>query len=113
MPQRTLWLRRDPVGSKTLLPSRDEFRERFARRSFAAGCIAVVALAASLLLHGLDRLSSLWPPLHVLAIVCAIAGVAAAGVALRSPAGRQRALIGLALSLAVFAGALFLPGLVD
>jgi hypothetical protein len=112
MTQRNVWLRPDPVGSRNLLPARDEFRARFARRSFAAGCIGVVALVALLFLRALGLWNEIWPPLHVLALVCAIAGVAAAGVALRCSGGRQRAVIGLALSVAAFAGALFLPELV-
>jgi hypothetical protein len=112
MPQRNVWLRPDPVGSQNLLPARDEFRARFARRAFSAGCLAVGALGALLVLRALDLWNGLWPPLHVLALVCAIAGVAAAAVALRGSRGRQQAVIGLALSVAAFAGALFLPELV-
>ena len=113
MPQRNVWLRPDPVGSKTLLPSRDEFRTRFARRAFVAGVLAVIALAAVILLRAIDRMNGLWPLLHVLALVFGIAGVAAAGVALRGPGARRDALLGLALSLAAFAGAIFLPELVS
>ena len=112
-PQGTVWLRPDPVGSKNLLPSRDEFRTRFARRAFVAGVVAVIALAAVIVLRAVDRLNGLWQPLHVLALVFGIAGVAAAGVALRGRGGRRDALIGLALSLAAFAGALFLPELIS
>jgi hypothetical protein len=113
VPQRTVWLRRDPVGSKTLLPTRDEFRARFARRAFLAGVVAVVALAGVVLLRALDRMSGLWPLLHVLALVFAIAGVAAAAVALRGAGGRRDALVGLGLSTLAFVGALFLPQLVS
>ena len=112
MPQRSVWLRPDPVGSKTVLPSRDEFRARFARRAFVAGVVAVIALAGVIVLRALDRLNQLWPLLHVLALVFAIAGLAAAGVALRGRGGRREALIGVGLSVLAFVGALFLPQLV-
>src|SRR4051812_30390627 len=111
-PQRTVWLRRDPVGSKTLLPTRDEFRARFARRAYLAGVIAVAAFAAVVVLRSVDRMSGIWPLLQVLALVFGIGGLAAAGVALRGAGGRRDALIGLALSLLAFVGSLFLPQLV-
>ncbi len=106
MPQRTVWLRPDPVGSKTLLPTRDEFRARFARRAVVAGVVSVIALAALVILRTLDRMNGLWPLLHVLALVFGIGGVAAAAVALRGPGARRDALVGLALALAGFVGAL-------
>jgi hypothetical protein len=66
------------------------------------------------LLRALDRMSGLWPLLHILALVFAIAGVAAAAVALRGGGGGRRdALIGLGLSGLAFVGALFLPQLVS
>jgi hypothetical protein len=113
MPQRTVWLRREPVGSKTLLPTRDEFRARFARRAYGAGVIAVGTLAAVTVLRALDLVHRFWPLLQVVSLVFAIAGVAAAAVALRGIGGRREALIGLGLSVVAFVGALFLPALVS
>ena len=113
MPQRTVWLRREPVGSKTLLPTRDEFRARFARRAYGAGMLAVGALALVTFLRAMDWLHRFWPLLHVLAFVFAVAGVAAAAVALRGVEGRRDALIGLGLSVLALVGALILPALVS
>lgn len=112
MRQRTVWLRSDPVGSRTVLPSRDEFRARHARRSIRAGLIGVAALVAGLVIRLLGRNDPSWDILYVGALVFGVAGIAAAAVALRAHAARQTALLGLAASSAAFVGALLAPALV-
>ncbi len=112
MRQRTIWLRRDPVGSRTVLPSRDEFRARNAQRSVRAGLVGLGALVVGLILAALDMTYPTWAVFYVLALVFGVAGIAAAAVALRAHAERQTALIGLAASGAAFLGALVGPALI-
>src|SRR5512135_3385833 len=101
MRRRTAWLRRDPVGSRpTLLPSREQFRARAARRSVMAGGVAAAALAVALMLRVLGREDPLWSVLYIGAIVFGVAGIASASVALRGQAVRSRALVGLGVSSA-------------
>ena len=113
MAQRTVWLRRDPVGSQSRLPSRDEFRGRHARRALTLGPLAIGALALLVLLRALPRLEGAWKPLLGIVFWFGIAGVGAAAVALRTPRLRPRALAGLGLSSAALIGAVFVDRLVD
>ena len=112
MRQRTVWLRSDPVGSHTVLPTREEFRARHAQRSVRAGAAGLLALAVGLVLDALDLRYPTWAAFYVLALVFGVAGIAAAAVALRAHAERRAALIGLAASTAAFVGALLAPALI-
>jgi MFS family permease len=112
MRQRTVWLRSDPVGSRTVLPSRDEFRKRHAQRSIRAGLVGLAALVVGLVLAALDTTYPTWAVFYVLALVFGVAGIAAGAVALRTHAERHAALMGLAASSAAFLGALIGPALI-
>jgi MFS family permease len=112
MRQRNVWLRSDPVGTHTVLPSRAEFRARNAKRSVRAGGVGLAALAVGLLLAAFDLSYPTWAVFYVLALVFGVGGIAAAAVALRAHAERQTALIGLAASSAAFLGALVGPALI-
>jgi hypothetical protein len=112
MRQRNVWLRSDPVGSRTVLPTRAEFRARHAQRSVRAGLAGLAALAVALVLAALDMSYPTWAAFYELALVFGIAGIAGAAVALRAHAERQTALMGLAASAAAFLGALIGPALI-
>jgi len=112
MRQRTVWLRSDPVGSRRILPGRDELRERNARRSLRAGGIGLAALGLALALRAVGRDDPSWAVLYVAAIVFGIAGIAAATVALRARGPRGHALLGLFVSLCAFGGALLAPAII-
>ena len=112
MRQRTVWLRSDPVGSHTVLPTREEFHARHAQRSVRAGAAGLLALAAGLVLAALGLTYPTWAVFYVLALVFGVAGIAAAAVALRTRAARQTVLLGLAVSGAAFLGSLLAPALV-
>jgi MFS family permease len=112
MRQRTVWLRSDPVGSRTVLPSREEFRARHAQRSIRAGLAGLAALVVGLVLAALGTDYPTWAVFYVLALVFGVAGIAAAAVALRAHAGRRPALLGLAVSVGAFLGSLVAPALI-
>jgi hypothetical protein len=113
MAQRTVWLRRDPVGTHTRLPSRDQFRARHARSALVSGGIAVGALALLVVLRVLPRWGGIWNPLLAVALCFGIAGVGAGAIALRTRRFRTQALAGVGVSLVALAGALFVDRLVD
>jgi Zn-dependent protease len=113
MARRTVWLRRDPVGAHTRLPSRDDFRARRARSGFVSAAIAIAALAILVVLRALPRLDGAWNSLLAIAFLFGIAGVGAAAIAMRSRRLRGQALAGLVISLAALVGALFIDSLVD
>jgi hypothetical protein len=113
MSQRTVWLRRDPVGTHNLLPSRDEFRARNARRALVAGGLGVGALALLVVLRALPGLEGAWNPLHAAALCLGIAGVGAGAIALRTRRLRMQALAGVGVSLVAVTGAVFVDRLVD
>ncbi|MFN2471062.1 MAG: hypothetical protein ABR583_08755 [Gaiellaceae bacterium] len=113
MAQRTVWLRRDPVGPHTRLPSRDDFRARHARRALVAGGVGVGALALLVALRVLPRWDAAWRPLLAVAFCFGIAGVGAGAIALRTRRLRLQALTGIGVSLAALAGALFVDRLID
>ena len=112
MRQRTVWLRSDPVGSRTVLPTREEFRARHAQRSVRAGVLGLCALVIGLVLAALGMNYPSWAIFYVLALVFGVAGIAAAAVALRAHAERRPALLGLAVSVAAFLGSLVAPALI-
>jgi predicted permease len=112
MPQRTVWLRKDPVGSRPLLASRDALQARNARRSVRAGGIGLTALVVALVLRVVGRDDPSWSILYVAAIVFGAAGITAAVVALRARGPRGQAYAGLAVSLAAFLGALIAPAFI-
>lgn len=112
MRQRNVWVRSDPVGSHTVLPTRAEFRARNAQRSVRAGTAGLLALAVGLLLAALGLNYPTWAIFYVLALVFGVAGIAAAAVALRADAGRRAALLGLIVSGAAFLGSLIAPALI-
>jgi cation transport ATPase len=112
MPRQTVWLRSEPMGSRTLLPSRDEYRARNAKRSLRAGIAGLIALAAGLALSALDARYPTWAACFVLALVLGAAGIASAAVALRARSARHSALMGLAASGAAFLGSLIGPALI-
>jgi MFS family permease len=112
MRQRTVWLRSDPLGSHTVLPTREEFRARHARRSVRAGAAGLLALAVGLVLAALGLTYPTWAVFYVLALVFGVAGIAAAAVALRAHAERRAALLGLTVSGAAFLGSLIAPALI-
>jgi MFS family permease len=112
MRQRNVWLRSDPVGTHTVLPTRAEFRARNAQRSVRAGAIGLLALAVGLLLAALGLTYPTWAVFYVLALVFGVAGIAAAAVALRAHAERRAALLGLTVSGAAFLGSLIAPALI-
>jgi len=112
MRQRTIWLRSDPVGSRTVLPTREEFRARHAQRSVRAGAAGLGALVVGLVLAALGLTYPTWAIFYVLALVFGVAGIAAAAVALRAHAERRQALLGLTVSGAAFLGSLIAPALI-
>lgn len=112
MRQRTVWLRSDPVGSHTVLPTREEFRARHAQRSVRAGAAGLLALAVGLVLAALGLTYPTWAVFYVLALVFGVAGIAAAAVALRAHTERRAALVGLTVSGAAFLGSLIAPALI-
>jgi peptidoglycan/LPS O-acetylase OafA/YrhL len=113
MAQRTVWLRRDPVGSRTRLPPRAEFRRYQARRGFVLGAASLVALAVLVVLELLDRAPGMWRPLAALAFFLGIGGIAAAAVPLRTRELRRRALAAIGLSTTAAILALVVPTLLD
>ena len=113
MAQRTVWLRRDPVGTHTRLPSRDDFRARRARSALIAGGVGVGALTLLVVLRVLPRWDGIWHPLLAVAFCFGIAGVGAGAIALRARRLRTQALAGVGLSLAAVIGALFVDELVE
>src|SRR3954468_19314678 len=112
MRQRTVWLRSDPVGSRTVLPTREEYRARHAQRSIRAGVIGLLALVAGLVVAAFGLSYPTWAVFYVLALVFGVAGIAAAAVALRTHAERRPALLGLTVSGAAFLGSLIAPALI-
>ena len=113
MARRSVWLRRDPVGSRTSLPSREEFRGRLARRSLAVGVFALAALAVLVMLRSQERWEGAWSPLFAVVFWLGVTGAGAAAVALRTRRLRGRAVAGLGVSLLALTGALFVDGLAD
>jgi hypothetical protein len=113
MAQRTVWLRRDPVGSRTELPPRAEFRRHHARRGFFLGGASLVALGVLVVLEILDAGHGLWRVLLALAFFLAIGGIAASAIPLRARELRGQALAALGLSAGAAVLALIVPNLVD
>jgi hypothetical protein len=113
MAQRTVWLRRDPVGSHTQLPARAEFRRYHARRAFFLGTCSLVSLAILVVLEGLDAVDGAWRPLVALSFFLGIAGIGAAAISLRMRELRTRALAALGLSAAASVLALLVPTILD
>jgi hypothetical protein len=111
--QKTVWLRRDPLGSRTELPPRAEFRRSQARRGFFLGFASLVALGVLVVLEILDAAHGLWRALLALAFFLGIGGVAASAIPLRARELRGRALAGLGLSAGAAVLALIVPNLVD
>jgi hypothetical protein len=111
--RQTVWLRRDPVGSQTRLPTQEAFRARHARSSLVAGAVAAFALTVLIVLRALPRWDGLWNALLAVAFCFGIAGIGAAGIALRARRLRPLAFAGLGVSLGSFVGALFVDRLVD
>ena len=113
MAQRSVWLRRDPVGSRTRLPSRDEFRGRFAQRALVLGPLALSALAVLVGLRSQDRWPGAWPWLLAAVFWLGAAGIGAAAIASRTPRFRVRALAGAGSSLIALTGALYADALAE
>jgi hypothetical protein len=113
MPRSTVWLRRDPVGAHTRLPSRDDFRARHARSSLASAVVSTAALVLLVILRVLPGWERAWNPLLAIAFCFGIAGIGAAAIALRARPLRRHALAGLGVSLVAVGGALFIDSLVD
>jgi hypothetical protein len=113
MAQKTVWLRRDPVGSRTELPPRAEFRRYQARRGFFLGGASLVALGVLVVLEVLDAGHGLWRALLALAFFLAIGGIGASAIPLRAHELRGRALAGLGLSAAAALLALIVPTYFD
>jgi hypothetical protein len=109
----TVWLRRDPLGSHTKLPTRDDFRSRHARHSITCAAIGGTALVLLVGLRVSSRWEGSWNPLLALAFFFAMTGVGAGAIALRTRRLRIQALAGLGVSLATLVGALFVESLVD
>ena len=112
MARSTVWLRRDPVGAHTRLPTREEFRARRARTALVMGVIGLAALLLHVVLRAVPGWDGMWSPLLAVAFCFGIAGVGAAAVALRAPTLRSRGVAALAVSLAVLTGSVFVDQLV-
>jgi hypothetical protein len=113
MAQKTVWLRSDPVGSRTELPPRAEFRRYQARRGFFLGGASLVALGVLVVLEVLDAGHGLWRALLALAFFLAIGGMAASAIPLRTPALRVYAVAAIGLSTTAAILALVVPALLD
>jgi hypothetical protein len=112
MARETVWIRRDPVGAHTRLPSRDQFRARHARSALVSGAIAVGALTVLVVLRALPRWEGLWNPLLAIAFCFGIAGVAAGAIAIRARSLRMQAMAAVVVSFIAVVGAVFVDELV-
>jgi hypothetical protein len=113
MARSTVWLRREPVGSRTQLPEQTTFRKYQARRAFFLAGSSLVALAALVVLELFDAAEGAWRGLVALAFFLAIGGIAAAAVSLRTRSLRPLAFAAIGLSTAAAALALTVPTLLD
>jgi hypothetical protein len=113
MAQRTVWLRRDPVGSRTQLPEQTAFRRYQVHRAFFLAVSSLVALATLVVLEVLDAAPGMWRPLLALAFFLGIGGITAAAISLRTRSLRPLALAAIGLSTAAAILALIVPTLLD